>query len=216
VNIQTSYQKGTVWFYSRFIDLLLRPVHTRVVGVCKEIHPENVLDICSATGAQCLLLDRARINAVGLDLSEAMVRLARRRSPPTVRYVHGSALALPFDNQTFACVLLILALHEHTHAEQLTMLSEAHRVLRKEGTLILAEYSPPKRGSHRLVWSFITMIERLAGGDHYRNFRAFADAGGAESLADNLPLSVQARYPLFSGTVSLLEFRGCIPQNRDE
>ncbi len=207
VNVRTPYQRGTVWFYSHFIDLLLRPVHAQVVGVCKEIRPENVLDICSATGAQCLLLDRARINAVGLDLSEAMVSSARRRSPPTIRYVCGSALALPFDNQTFACVLLILALHEHTHAEQLTALSEAHRVLRKEGTLILAEYSPPKRGSHRLAWSFITMIERLAGGDHYRNFRAFVEAGGAESLEDDLPLSVLARYPLFSGTVSLLAFR---------
>ena len=211
MNIQTSYQKGTVWFYSHFIDLLLRPVHLRVVQVCREIRPENVLDICSATGAQCLLLDRAGINAVGLDLSEAMVRSARRRSPPTVRYMRGSALALPFNNQTFACVLLILALHEHTHAEQLTTLSEAHRVLRKEGILILAEYSPPKRGSHRLIWSFITMIERLAGGDHYRNFRAFVEAGGAESLEDNLPLAVLARYPLFSGTVALLEFRGRIP-----
>jgi hypothetical protein len=51
------------------------------------------------------------------------------------------------------------------------------------------------------------MIERLAGGDHYRNFRAFVEAGGAESLGENLPLSVLARYSLFSGTVSLLAFR---------
>jgi demethylmenaquinone methyltransferase/2-methoxy-6-polyprenyl-1,4-benzoquinol methylase len=87
-----------------------------VVQVCKEIDPENLLDICSGTGAQCLLLDRAGINTVGLDLSEAMVRSARRRSPPTVSYVHGSAFALPFDDQTFACALLILALHGHTHA----------------------------------------------------------------------------------------------------
>ena len=202
-----SYQKGTVWFYSHFIDLLLRPVHARVVQICKEIRPESVLDICSATGAQSLLLDRAGINTVGLDLSEAMVRSARRHSPPSVRYVRGSALALPFDDQTFACVLLILALHEHTHAEQLTMLSEAHRVLRKEGTLILAEYSPPKPGSHTLVWSLITMIERLAGEDHYRNFRAFVEAGGAESLEEYLSLSVLARHSLFSGTVSLLAFR---------
>ncbi len=202
-----SYQKGTVWFYSHFIDLLLRPVRAGVVQVCEEIRPENVLDICSGTGAQCLLLDRAGINTVGLDLSEAMVKSARRCSPPNVRYVRGSAFALPFDDQAFACVLLILALHEHTHAEQLTMLSEAYRVLRKEGTLILAEYSPPEHGSDRLVWSFITMIERLAGGDHYRNFRAFVEAGGAESLKGNLPLSVLARYPLFSGTISLLAFR---------
>ena len=202
-----SYQKGIVWLYAHFIDLLLRPVRARVVQVCKEIRPENALDICSGTGAQCLLLDRAGINTVGLDLSEAMVRSARRCSPPTVRYVRGSAFALPFDDQTFACVLIILALHEHTHAEQLTMLSEAHRVLRKEGTLILAEYSLPKRGSHRLVWSFITMIEWLAGGDHYHNFRAFVKAGGAESLEDNLPLSVLSRYAIFSGMVSLVVFR---------
>lgn len=202
------YQRGTVWFYSHFIDLLLRPVHARVLQVCKEIRPENALDICSGTGAQSLLLDRAGIDTVGLDLSKAMVRSARRRSPPSIRYVCGSALSLPFNDQTFACVLFILALHEHTHAEQLTMLSEAHRVLQKKGTLILAEYSPPKRGSHRLGWSFITMIERLAGGDHYRNFRALVEAGGVETLNDNLPLfSELARHPRFSGTISLLVLR---------
>ncbi|HIC96412.1 TPA: class I SAM-dependent methyltransferase [Candidatus Bipolaricaulota bacterium] len=50
-----------------------------MVEICKRHGAGRVLDVCSATGEQCLLLARAGIHAVGLDLSEEMVEFARKR-----------------------------------------------------------------------------------------------------------------------------------------
>jgi len=195
----STYGQLTTRIYTRLIDPLLVPVHTQVAKICQRLKYQDVLDIASATGAQCLLLDRAGINAVGLDLSGAMIATAARRSPPTVRYVHGSALDLPFTDGSFDCVLLLLAFHEHPESERVRMLHEARRVLRPKGTLIIAEYAPPETSGARLVWGLITFIERLS--KHYHNFRQFVHAGGIYHLEEVFPLSISQRYPIYSGTI---------------
>ncbi len=87
-----AYGQLATRIYTLLIDPLLAPVHSQVAKICQRLKCQDVFDIASATGAQCLLLDRAGINAVGLDLSKAMIATAARRSPPTVRTCTGRCL----------------------------------------------------------------------------------------------------------------------------
>lgn len=198
------YARLAVRVYSWLIDPLLRSLRPRVVEICRSLNLKSVLDVASATGAQCIWLDRAGIKATGIDLSEAMIARARRRSPPTIRYVQGSAFELPFDGDTFEGVLLLLALHEHSESERLAMLSEAKRVLAPSGRLILAEYAPPQNAATSLSWRTIRFIEWLAGGDHRLNFREFVSKGGIHGLESRASLKVLERRSSHRGTIEVI------------
>jgi hypothetical protein len=61
------------------------------------------------------------------------------------------------------------------------------RLVPVEGELLLADYHfGPETGWPGAL--LVRTIERIAGGEHYRNFRAFCDAGGTYQLVQGLPL----------------------------
>lgn len=168
--------------YRWLIDPLLAPLRPRVVRLCLKHNLGTVLDIGCATGAQCRALDAAGIRANGLDLSEAMVAAARAKSPSSITYQEGSAFKLPFPQDFFPAVLLSLALHEHSEKERTRMLREAIRVLKPDGSLVLVEYSKPRRSCIHIPWLIIRMIENLAGIEHSTGFRQFVAADGLPGL----------------------------------
>jgi len=137
---KTRYGSPAARVYGALIDPLLQPLRPKIVRICRELGAQDVLDIATATGAQCRALGRADIRSTGLDLSEAMIAAARRRGGANTEYVLGSAYDLPFADRSFDAALLLLALHEHTEPERAVMVHEALRVVRPDGALILAEF----------------------------------------------------------------------------
>jgi len=140
----STYDLSTVSIYRALIDPLIGPLRARIVKLCLDLDVSRVLDIASATGAQCRKLASAGIDATGVDLSEAMTISASKHTKRNVRYVQGSAYQLPFEDHSFDASLLILALHEHTEEERTRMLAEARRVVRPAGHLIIADYNLPR------------------------------------------------------------------------
>lgn len=178
----TTYDVFTVRLYRVLIDPLIRPLRPRIVRLCRELGMQKVLDIGSATGAQCRMLAGAGIQATGVDLSEAMTTAARHHSEDNVRYVQGSAYELPFDDGIFDASLLVLALHEHTEEERTLMLEEALRVVRPEGYLIIADYNRPRLARINVPWQMIQLIEALAGNEHHAGFKDFMAHVGLSGL----------------------------------
>jgi ubiquinone/menaquinone biosynthesis C-methylase UbiE len=176
------YGKRSAILYRWIIDPLAQPLRPKIVSLCLKYGMRHVLDIGCATGAQCRQLATAGIQATGLDLSEAMVASARARSPETVTFVIGSAYEMPFADDEFDAAILSLALHEHSEADRTQMVSEALRVVRQDGYLVLAEYSKPARTLFHVPWRIIQLIENLAGGDHRAGFREFIATDGLHGL----------------------------------
>ena len=168
--------------YRWLIDPLLARLRPKIARLCIKYGVNNLLDIGTATGAQCRALDAAGIRAVGLDLSEAMVAAAKRWSSEDIEYVVGSAFELPFEEGAFHAALLSLALHEHSEEERTRMLTEAMRVLEPDGHLIIAEYSEPARTRLHIPWFVIRLIENLAGAEHRAGFHQFMATGGLNGL----------------------------------
>ncbi len=168
--------------YRWLIDPLLAPLRPKITRLCHKYGLDPILDIGTATGAQCRVLGAAGIHAVGLDLSEAMIAAAKARPSGNIEYVVGSAYELPFEDASFNAILLSLALHEHSEDERSKMLAEALRVLEPEGHLVLVEYSRPARTYLHIPWFVIQVIENMAGGDHRAGFRQFMATDGLEGL----------------------------------
>lgn len=176
------YGKLSSTIYRRLIDPLLRSLRPKIACLCLEYGVNTVLDIGTATGAQCRTLGDAGIRAVGLDLSEAMIAAANKRPSNGAEFVVGSAFELPFGDATFDAALLSLALHEHSEEERTRMLMEAIRVIEPNGYLLLADYSMPTKARINLPWQLIQLIENLAGPDHRAGFHQFMATDGLSGL----------------------------------
>jgi ubiquinone/menaquinone biosynthesis C-methylase UbiE len=87
-----------------------------------------VLDIGCGTGEQLKILK----NAIGLDISFNMAKIARNKSNKFV--VVGDAENLPFKKDTFDCVISFFGALNHVQLDR--VLKEIRRVLKPEGMLI--------------------------------------------------------------------------------
>ena len=100
-----------------------------------------VLELGCGTGRIAAPLGRAGVHLVGIDRSNPMLALARRRVVRArlgqrVRLVRGDIRAVPFHDAAFATVLAPYGVLQSLLRERdlATTLSAVHRVLRPEGT----------------------------------------------------------------------------------
>ncbi len=200
---KTRYGSLAVRFYRALIDPLLWPLRPKIVRICRELGAREVLDIASATGAQCRALGRAGIRATGVDLAEAMIAAAERRGGRKTDYALASAYELPFPDGSFDASLLILALHEHTEDERSLMVREALRVLRPNGALLVADFSEPRRSTFHVSWQVIRWIEHTAGDEHSAGFRDFVARGGLDGFLERRGLAVLQRARSHFGTIGI-------------
>ena len=92
--------------------------------VIAELPPIPTLDIACGTG---FLTRHLRGDVVGLDVSERMLGVARAQAP-NARFVHGDALNLPFDDDSFDRVFASYFYCHLEEAERERFLAEARRV----------------------------------------------------------------------------------------
>ena len=200
---KTRYGSLAVRLYRGLIDPLLWPLRPKIARICRELGARDVLDIATATGAQCRALGRTGIHATGLDLSEAMITAAKHRGGANTEYVRGSALELPFPDGSFDASLLLLALHEHPEDERSIMISEAIRVLRSDGTLVLADYTKPTHPALHVPWQVIRLIESTAGAEHSAGFGDFVARGCLRGLIERHGLALVSESSSHSGTIGI-------------
>jgi len=187
-----------------FVPSLFGPWAT-IVAEAAEIQPgEGVLDVACGTGILARVT-RARTGSqgavVGLDLSRAMLAIARDVAPD-ITWQHGSAETLPFPDHSFDAVLSQFGLMFFPDRAQ--ALREMLRVLVPRGRLIVAvwdtlEHSPGFR-------AFVDIVERHAGtqlADGLRAPFALADRAKLAELfhtAGTISIAIKterciARYP---------------------
>ncbi|EJR55595.1 hypothetical protein IIM_00687 [Bacillus cereus VD107] len=78
-------------------------------------------------------------NVIGLDFSKEILQAAKENcsSFPNISFIHGDAHNIPFPDETFDIVISRAVIH---HLQDIpTFLSEASRILKKDGLLILQD-----------------------------------------------------------------------------
>ncbi len=126
------------WFASdigRYIDLSeKREVFSLIRSSSNGKNSQRlVLDVGCGTGGYTLALRKAGLRVVGLDASEAMLKIARRKLQ--ANFVRADALSLPFKNEVFDGVLSITLFEFIFNPE--VALKEIYRVLKPEGEIII-------------------------------------------------------------------------------
>ncbi|MFO0646460.1 MAG: methyltransferase domain-containing protein [Polyangiales bacterium] len=112
----------------------------------------RALDVATGTGAQARAFADAGARVIGLDLSERMIGVARRRNGDRdVGFLVGDATALPFDDAGFDVACVSFALHEMPATVRGGVLRELARVVRPGGTLVVVDYALPRNPAWRRI-----------------------------------------------------------------
>jgi len=179
----TDDYRGVARLYDPLLWPFLHRIRRDVARIVRDRRCTDVLDVCCGTGRQLRDLSRAGMRLAGLDRSPSMLEVARKKSPREISLFMGDARALPFPSSSFNAAIVSFALHEMPADRRGGIVSEAMRVLAPGGCLLLVDYAEPRTARARFAHSFIRVIERLAGEEHFRNFLDFIRRGGLEGLA---------------------------------
>jgi SAM-dependent methyltransferase len=149
----------------------------RIIEILRGLPPAKTIDIACGTG---FLTQHLPGEVVGLDRSEEMLAIARRRAP-SVTFVTGDALNLPFEDGLFDRAVICVFYGMLPESKQRRLLHEARRVASE---LIVVE--PMIREG---LQPFERQIRRLPDGSHFLIERHYytpqtlaADLGGGEVL----------------------------------
>jgi demethylmenaquinone methyltransferase/2-methoxy-6-polyprenyl-1,4-benzoquinol methylase len=112
-------------------------------------HPATVLDIATGTGDLAIALRRrTRAAVTGLDISEGMLNIAKRKAGchcrlplPPVNWLLASAEALPFPDGSFDVVTVAFGVRNFDNLA--AGLREMYRVLKPAGIVAILEFATP-------------------------------------------------------------------------
>jgi len=185
------------------------------------VEGRSILDVGTGTGRAALLLAEQGAVVTGVDASEEMLAVARRRAAEqhvSVRFARGDAHALDFPDRAFeAAVSLRVLMHTPGWRQSI---GELCRVAR---THVLVDY--PSAHSTAVLHAFVRRLQHAAGAktEPYRVFfdgeiaRAFAASGFRIQAIHRqfvLPIAVHKAIgsPRFTrGSESLLERLRLLP-----
>ena len=119
------------------LDLRWRRLAAQVV-----VRPgDRVLDACCGTGDLAVACARAGGRVTGLDFSPRMLERARRKAP-SIEWVEGDLLALPFDGGSFEATTVGFGVRNV--ADPAAALAELRRVLAAGGRVGILEITTPR------------------------------------------------------------------------
>jgi ubiquinone/menaquinone biosynthesis C-methylase UbiE len=170
-----AFRKRYKWFYdhvhSKYYSLLLKwcalpfggekKLRERLIAPVAFSPGERILEMgCGTGGATALILMKAgqTSQVIGLDLSIGQLRVTKKRAELSqVHLVEADAARAPFHVASFDKVFITHAIHEIPRANRMEVLTEAKRVLKDSGEIVILELDHPRNLWIRLavgLWFF--------------------------------------------------------------
>ncbi|MGD9679016.1 MAG: class I SAM-dependent methyltransferase [Vulcanibacillus sp.] len=170
--------------YDPLLYVFLNPIRKAVLNELGEYKEKAIVDLCCGTGNQLKILAENDFKSLHcLDISDSMLNIAKQ-SNFNINIYNEDATKTSFEDERFDIAIISFAIHEKDRDTQERFLEEAYRILKKDGMLLIVDYDYDKSTS-KIVSGFITIIERIAGEEHYKNYRNYILNNGLLSLINN-------------------------------
>ena len=155
-----SKARSRIWEEVRFLfDDYIRP-------------GDKVLDLGCGNGRFFEILKDKGIDYIGVDFSEKLIEIAKKRFPEA-KFLVADALNLPFPNNFFDKVYAIAVLHHIPSKEfRQRFLEETKRVLKPGGLLILTVWKIKTKNNLLSVikYTILKLIGKLDWGDTFESW----------------------------------------------
>jgi len=151
--------------------------------VMKQMQVEKgttALDVCCGTGDWSLALADAvgsKGQVTGLDFSKNMLSIANEKMEALKRdnisFIHGNAMELPFEDQTFDYVTIGFGLRNVPDYQ--AVLEELYRVVKPDGIVVCLETSQPTLiGYRQLYYFYFRFIMPVIGKIFAKSYEEYA------------------------------------------
>jgi demethylmenaquinone methyltransferase/2-methoxy-6-polyprenyl-1,4-benzoquinol methylase len=120
---------------------------------------QRIVDIATGTGMVAFALAARGADVTALDQSEAMLSVARRRTPPangSIEFVTAEAEHLPFEDASFDALTFTYLLRYVD--DPAATLIELARVVRPGGRIGMVEFGVPDNPALRQLWRVHTRV----------------------------------------------------------
>ena len=176
----------------------------RLVKLATAKPGQRALDVCCGTGDVAFALARQGAKVTGLDFSEPMLVVARKRggrSPgsevQSPKFLWGDAQEIPFPDQSFDIVTVSYGLRNLSSWDR--GLSEMWRVAKPGGRLLVLDFGKPDNAVWRAVYfGYLRLVVPVFGRVFCRDAQAYAYI--LESLK---------HYPAQHGVAAKMQEMGC-------
>lgn len=166
-----SIQRKFWTLFAPFYDIAVIPVsrvRETVVSFTSPPDGAKVLDVATGTGKQAFAFARRGYDVTGVDLSDAMLKIAIRHNRfDNLKLEAADATNLPFGASSFDVSSVSFALHEMPLSVREKVLREMVRVTKPDGTIVIIDFALPR---NRLGRFLIYNLVRLFEGEHYVKF----------------------------------------------
>jgi demethylmenaquinone methyltransferase / 2-methoxy-6-polyprenyl-1,4-benzoquinol methylase len=137
------------------IDIRWRNKVIRIIEKCPH---RQILDVATGTGDLAIAaakLNPDRISA--LDISSEMLRyqgmkLKKKKLEHLIELMQGDGESLPYNDHTFDIAMVAFGVRNFENLRK--GLAEMHRVLKKDGLIIVLEFSKPSKSPVKQLYSF--------------------------------------------------------------
>lgn len=157
--------------FAPFYNPIVAPlsgIRERVVNLTNAPKGSKILDVATGTGQQAFAFAKEGYEVIGIDLSEAMLDVAKRRNKyGNAKFEVADATNLPFGDNSFDVSSISFALHEMPLSIREKVLKEMVRVTKPKGIIVIVDYDLPKSKIGRFViYHLIALYEP----EYYKTF----------------------------------------------
>lgn len=147
--------------------------------VLRELIPDEkvmVLDMCCGTGANGIgvAMKKPAVTVVGLDRSKSMLKKARQKVQElglsNVKLICRDATDTGLKDEMFDYIIIGLVLHECDAILWKAILSEAYRVLKKDGRLIILDWERQTVLSDKLKFAPMYITESIVTPKYFKEY----------------------------------------------
>jgi len=192
--------------YDPIFYLALKPIRIAVMNELLKYKEKIILDLCCGTGNQIKLLSKHGFrNLSCLDISDSMLEIAKRGNS-SIKISKEDATNTNFDDASFDVVILSFAIHEKDRNTQQALMNEAYRIIKKDGLMLVVDYVFDNKTT-KFGKILVSIIERIAGGEHDRNFKNYIQNEGLSSLIEKDKFKLIKRNRMSSGAVTIATYQ---------
>ncbi len=155
-----------VWdIFAPYYDIVVIPIsmiRNKVVDFTNAKKGSKILDVATGTGRQAFAFAKKGYEVTGIDLSEAMLKIANKNNKyRNIKFKAVDATNLPFKNNSFDVSCISFALHDMPLTIGEKVLKEMIRVTKPNGMIVIVDYALPKNKVGRfLIYHFVKLYEK--------------------------------------------------------
>ncbi len=192
--------------YDFILSRPLRPIRNSISSFILSHKHKRIIDVCCGTGEQLRLLEGNSLQLTGIDISESMLKQARKKSH-NIKYIKTD-WSLPLKEPLTPevdCAIITFGLHEKRQQVYNQLFINTLKAVKPGGHILLCDFCRVKEGfTSQLIGHYcIPAIERLAGQEHFAHYRHWMKSGALEGFCRHHNLNCQTLSYHFKKCVCL-------------